>query len=435
MYDLSIITDALRQIIHEALMSSPVFGGVPPTFSVNVTGQHPQQPPSGSDCDLNLYLFHVTENKYLKNSYWTQASITGQPPGPARQPIAYEPLCLDLYYILTAQAAGLYSQEQQVMSVAMRALHEYGIVHLSTPTWDGKEATSEVSLSLESPSWDELSRLWQAMTVPMRMSAQYRAGVAMLMPESGLTDQKNPTVWTIAGQPGSGWDPTDTTDPILFGTSRRVTYKAADGSTQDYDQSPATPAPAPTTAAGQNFLLRGRYLKDVDAVYLVEYGAGGTETETDVTATWKQPLSPPYSTIPADGVPFSLRVPPTPPGAWPPGGYGLRVGQPSDPTWRSATVPLLIAPWVDPTGGPLLSASGGVYTVATVNVPATGADVFLGTVPLSRIASGTPAAGQWVLSGSTVTFAAPTGMAAGNYPIRVRAANVESDPALWVVVA
>lgn len=438
MYDLSIVTDALRQIIIDALAASPLFGGGPPTFSFAVSGQHPQQPPSGADCDLNLYLFHLTENKFLKNYFWSQASITGQPPGPPLQPIAYEPLCLDLFYLLTAQSQASYVNEQQVMSVAMRALHEYGTVKLATPTPTG-EAISEVSLGLESPTWDELARLWQALTVPLRATAQYRAGVAMLLPEPGpLTSPIHPTQWTIVSQPAT-WDPDDTSDPpvpVLYGTSRRVTYLAPVTGPREFDQVPASAAPAPAPAGGQAFMLRGYNLVDADPVYLIEYGPGGAETETDITATWKQPLAPPYTTQPVGGVPFMLRPPPTPPGSCPPPGqYGLRIGQPGDPAWRSATVPFSIAPWIDPAGGPLLNPSGGTYSFTSTNIPATGAELRLGTVPLTQITSGAPAAGQWVLGGATVTFAAPAGLPTANYAIRIRAGNVEADPALWAVVS
>lgn len=432
MYDLSIVTDALQQIITDALAASPVFGGGAPGFSVSVTGQHPQQPPTGSDCDLNLYLFHVAENKFLKNAFWSQAAITGQPPGPARQPIAYQPLCLDLYYLLTTQSTVSFTQEQQILSVAMRALHEFGTVKLATPTPTGA-ATSEVSLTLESPTWDELARLWQALTVPLRACAQYRAGVAMLMPESGLTDEPNPTTWTVLSQP-AGWDAGDATDPVLFGTSRHVEYTVPVTGPRVFDQTPATAAPAPSSATGQSFLLRGRQLADADAVYLVTYGPGGAETETDITAAWKQPLAPPYPTVPANGVPIMLR-PPAPPAACPPPGqYGLRVGQPGQPTWRSATVPFAIAPWIDPTGGPLLNASAGIFTLTVANVPATGAKLRLGTMPLAQVASGPPTAGQWLLSGTTVTFAAPTALPSGTYSVGLRAANVEADPAQWAVI-
>jgi len=96
----------------------------------------------------------------------------------------------------------------------------------------------------------------------------------------------------------------------------------------------------------------------------------------------------------------------------------------------------MIAPWVSPVGGPLLNPSGaGIYTATVNNVPATGADVRLGTVTLSQKGGGSLSPGQWSLTGaSTLKFKAPAGLPAGQYALRVRAAKVEADPALWAVV-
>src|SRR5215472_6024220 len=137
MYDLSFVTHTLTQILTDSLAKSPVFGGKQPSFSVGVSARHPRHPSGTEDCDLNLYLFHVTENKFLKNSFWTQAEVTGRPPGSTLQPIAFQPLCLDLYYLLSAQSETSYIHEQQVMSVAMRAFHELGTLMLATPNPDG----------------------------------------------------------------------------------------------------------------------------------------------------------------------------------------------------------------------------------------------------------------------------------------------------------
>ena len=110
MFDLSIVTDTLRDILSAALAASPLFGGNPPPFSVAVSCQHPSDAldTSGADCDVNLYLFHISEDRDLRNQFWTQKSITGQPAGPTRQPVAFEPLCLDLYFLLTAHSQSSY---------------------------------------------------------------------------------------------------------------------------------------------------------------------------------------------------------------------------------------------------------------------------------------------------------------------------------------
>jgi Pvc16 N-terminal domain len=429
MFDLSIVTDTLRDILSGALGASPLFGGNPPPFSVAVSSQHPADvlDTSGADCDVNLYLFHISEDRDLRNQFWTQKSITGQPPGPARQPVAFEPLCLDLYFLLTAHSQSSYSREQQVMSIGMRAFHENTIVRLATPTPTGV-TPSEITLSLEDPSFDELSRLWQALGVPLRMTAQYKATVAMLTPESGAADPPNPSEWALLPAPVA---PVNGDRPMLFGTIRRVRFQAPLGP-GTYDLTPATGAPAPAGAPDQEITLRGVGVADADKVFLVTTHADGTQTKQEISA-WKQPLANPYPSLPPDGVPLRLR--PDPATCPDPGRYMLCVGRPGDPTWRSNPVPVSIAPWIDPSGGPLLTPTGaGVYSCPAVNVPASGAQLRLGTVPLSRRASGTPNPGQWVRSGGNVRFRPPPSLPSGNYAVRLRVNDIEADPALWAVI-
>src|SRR6478735_5917631 len=151
MRDLSIVTDALRDLLTDALNTS------------TVSGQHPQNP-GGSDCELNIYLFHVAPNRHLANSFWSAAAQHGTTP-----PIASEPLSLDLWYMLSAQSKTSYVQEQRVLGIAMQCLHENAIVELNTPTpLPGAITPSEATVILETPSFDELSRLWQAFGLPLR---------------------------------------------------------------------------------------------------------------------------------------------------------------------------------------------------------------------------------------------------------------------------
>jgi hypothetical protein len=117
------------------------------------------------------------------------------------------------------------------------------------------------------------------------------------------------------------------------------------------------------------------------------------------------------------------------------GRYELRVARPALPGFRSNPVPLSVAAWVDPAGGPLLAAGGGVYTLSVRGVPADGAELSLGPATLIRIADGAvPAAGQWQHSANTITLVAPASLPAGQYQVRLRVADVESDPAQWAVV-
>jgi Pvc16 N-terminal domain len=437
MHDLALVTDALLKIVTDAVNASPVWGGGPPPFSVSISGQHPETPTGNHDTELSLYLFHIGPDKFLANNFWTQAAQSGG--GTGKQPVAFEPLSLDLWYMLSAQAQASYQHEQQVLGVAMQALHEHGTFTIAAPTPLPNPVTpSEATLVLESPTFDEMSRLWQSLGVPLRTTAQYRVSVVFLTPDELPPDAPEVTSVTLVAAPAdlaaaqAAEAAANTVLPQLFSTRRVVTYSAPGPTPESFTQSPAATAPAPGGVSGQEVSIDGMMLADTDRILLISY-PGGIATETDVTATWKVPLVPPYPTPPANGVPFLLRAPAGTPVAA--GRYGLTVSRPTSPGFRPEPVPLEVAAWVDPSGGPLLNAVAGIYTLAVRGVPAAGATLRLGTAELTRIADGgAPASGQWQHSGNTITFAAPAGLAAGQYQVGLRVADVESDPAQWAVV-
>src|SRR6478609_3631130 len=219
MQDLSIVTDALRTIIGDALLASPLLIG--PPFTINVTGQHPETPTGLNDCELNLYLFHVSADKFLANSFWSQPAQTA-----GKQPVAYEPLSLDLWYMLSAQDKTSYAHEQLALGIAMEALHEHATFTFAAPTPPPNSVTpSEATLTLESTTFDEMSRLWQALGVPLRTTAQYRVSVVFLTPDQPAPDnQKPPTEINLVAAPAA--PSSDPTLPQLFTTRRRLKYTA-----------------------------------------------------------------------------------------------------------------------------------------------------------------------------------------------------------------
>lgn len=173
-FDLSVVTDALKRLVDTEWPNASLWTPATPLFAVDVTGLSPDAIRQGQGAQLSLYLYHIEESIATENLFWAaQAQSAGGPP------LRYQPLALNLYYLLSAYAEGNYIQEQQAMSIAMRVFHENPVVTGIGP--DGQPW--EVSLALERRSYDELSRLWQATTSALRLSAVYRASVVLLAPE------------------------------------------------------------------------------------------------------------------------------------------------------------------------------------------------------------------------------------------------------------
>ena len=152
-----------------------------------------------------------------------------------------------------------------------------------------------------------------------------------------------------------------------------------------FAQSPAT------VAAGQTIWLMGSDLGAhgvSDSVYLLS-PAGGAEV--DVTA-WAVAAD-------SSAAKFVLELPQAvgtaPAGTPGPGVYQLRVGSgaPGSPgATRTGSVPVSVAAFVDPAGGPVLTGSAPFTVHGTGFIPGA-TEVLLGTVALTDT-SGVPEAGR-----------------------------------------
>jgi Pvc16 N-terminal domain len=175
--DLSSVTDGVIHLVKSAWSSAPIWGelgATGPTFTPNFTGLAPDAIRTLGGPQLSVFLYHVESDNAREASFWTSQMLKGSEP-----PVSYLPLALDLFFLLSAYSEGSYPEEQQAMSVAMRILHANAVVrsdNTATPAW-------YLTLTMEHRSYDELSRLWQAMTVPLRLSVIYRAAVVFCTPD------------------------------------------------------------------------------------------------------------------------------------------------------------------------------------------------------------------------------------------------------------
>jgi hypothetical protein len=417
-FDLSVVTDTLKRLVDAAWPNAPLWTQATPRFAVDVTGLSPEAARLGQGAQLSLYLYHIDENKAQESLFWTaQSQSAGGPP------LQYEPLALDLYYLLSAYAEGSYVHEQQAMSIAMRIFHENPIVRGVSP--DGTQW--ELTLTLERRSYDELSRLWQATTSALRLSAVYRAAVVLIQPEAGPPPAPRPTVIDLAVEPGVAIG-----SPQLLGAHREVRYTVPGGTTVTVVQDPAT------VAAGGEVWLVGTDLATVFTQRLILTGPYPGGAEADVSAWLTDPQSA-VATRRVVQLPPATGIPPA--GAPVPGRYTVRLEgttgtEANQVPFRTADVPLSVAAGVSPAGGPVLAA-GASHTVTGTGFVPGDMQVLLETTALDPAAAAAPAAGEYSVNpaGTAVTFVPPAGLRAGNYQIRVRVAGIESDPALWLAAA
>jgi Pvc16 N-terminal domain len=211
LFDLSAVTDSLLGLVRSSWNSAPIWaelGKTTATFVPDFTGLAPDAiRQHGQGPQLSLFLYHVESDNAHESSFWTSQMLTS--PG---LPVRYLPLALDLFYLLSAYSERSYVEEQQAMSVALRIFHANGLVihTASPPAW-------RLTLTMEHRSYDEISRLWTATTVPLRLSVVYRAALVFLAPDQ--PDAGPPAVETLnadvntLGAAGGGDVITETSPP------------------------------------------------------------------------------------------------------------------------------------------------------------------------------------------------------------------------------
>jgi hypothetical protein len=137
---------------------------------------------------LNVYLYHLSENAFLKNQ---EIPGNGHPGG-----YGHPPLSLNLHYIFTALAhtetgGDADMQAQLVLGDAMRVLHDYSVIsanlmQLKSP---GKtildlsllDEFEQIKLTLQPKSLEEISKIWTALPrVNFRRSVTYEVSVVQI---------------------------------------------------------------------------------------------------------------------------------------------------------------------------------------------------------------------------------------------------------------
>jgi hypothetical protein len=418
--DLSAVTDSLIGLVKSQWTTAPIWmetGASPPApgFTPSFSGLAPDAARQAPGPQLSMFLHHVEPDNARETLFWQPqlASVPGSPP------TRFLPLALDLYYLLFAYSETSYTEEQEAMSVALRVFHAHPIVR-SDP---GTAMPWELSLTMEHRSYDELSRLWQATTAPLRMSQVYRASVVFIEPDPGPAPA--PPAASFSAAVGTGRSPGPDGFPAVFGTSRDGSYVSPGGASVPFSQSPAT------VAAGQTVRLLGSDLGITgvsDHLYLLPPGGGA---EVDITS-WVRAAG-------SSAARFALTAPAepgTPPSGTPhPGVYQLRVGSDVPGAARSGSTPVSIAALVHPPAGRPVLTGTPPFTVSGTGFVSGVTEVLAGTATLT-VTTASPGPGEFSVgpAGTSLTFFPGPGQAGTVVPVRVRVNGIESDPAVWVTL-
>ncbi len=178
--ELKLVTESLIRLLKQGLLLTGYWGDDLAKIRV-----FPDPPHRTNKTGLGFYLYHVQENAHFRNM-----------PAPGRDapPVRFAPMSLNLYYQLSAnsdenEGDNVY-EEQKMMGVAMKTLHDYPDISDATAIngvtvlpadLQGKD--NRFRISLQPVSHTESVHFWTAGQAPMKLSAYYEVSVVFLEPE------------------------------------------------------------------------------------------------------------------------------------------------------------------------------------------------------------------------------------------------------------
>jgi hypothetical protein len=171
---IGMVSESLKTLLEEEMSVNPV---------APVTLLAPDEP--GGNRRINLFLYKVQENNFLKNKDW-EVSRTD----PAR--IVPPPLSLNLYYLLTPYAQNDpesgNSSTHEILGDAMRVLYQFPVIpgeHLAVGLTGAREQIKIMQLPVD---LDEISKVWSTFSTPYRLSVAYEVSTVQLDPLDGAQD-------------------------------------------------------------------------------------------------------------------------------------------------------------------------------------------------------------------------------------------------------
>jgi hypothetical protein len=158
--------DSLVSVLFSELHGDPQISGLIDSED-RISLESPADLENNDSVRLSIYLYRILENPYMKN----QLPVAG-PGGGLRK----APLTLDLYYLLTP-LVGTPREQQIVLGKTMQILYDRTI--LEGPDLAGSLGASreDIRVILNPVSLEELTRVWQALEIPYRLSVCYLARV------------------------------------------------------------------------------------------------------------------------------------------------------------------------------------------------------------------------------------------------------------------
>lgn len=172
---LAAVSDALRAILWEAVDQDPVLRPIVASQEA-IVFRNPTETARDSANRLSLWLYQVTEDEFLKNQPMVRSGITrrnGEDAAGQRRD-QFPPLALNLFYLLTPFAPSS-EADQLLLGKSMQVMYDNAILLLRDVP---NEIYEELRIILCRLALEDISRIWEALQEPYRLSVCYQVRVA-----------------------------------------------------------------------------------------------------------------------------------------------------------------------------------------------------------------------------------------------------------------
>jgi hypothetical protein len=166
------VSEALRRILWEAISADPVTMPIVAAEQAIVLS-NPTQTAMDSANRLSLWLYQVVEDEFVKN----QPMLRGADPDPndprGRHLDEFPPMALDLMYLLTPFAPSGES-DHLLLGKSIQSLYDSACTVMTDPS---AEVAEELRITFHRHTLEELTRIWDALKEPYRLSVCYQVKV------------------------------------------------------------------------------------------------------------------------------------------------------------------------------------------------------------------------------------------------------------------
>jgi hypothetical protein len=172
---ISDVSEGLKQILFTEFEKDPVIRNIVGPTDAGIVFTNPTQTAQNASNRLSIWLYQVTENEFLKNQ--PSARSNGV------ETTQFPPLQLNLHYLITPFAA-TGQADLLLLGKTMQILHENASVLLRNPA---SALAEELRIVLCNLLLDQLSRVWEALREPYRLSVSYEVRVTRIDSQHATT--------------------------------------------------------------------------------------------------------------------------------------------------------------------------------------------------------------------------------------------------------